>query len=96
MLAVRPEKVYPAAMTIELTREQEAQLHELVQAGKFDSVEQFIAYSLAAVTDEDAEHTDWLRAETPKGLASLDAGRYSAMTTEQIAAEGVRQLDQRR
>ena len=83
-------------MTIELTREQEAQLNALVQAGKFDSVEQFISYSLSAVTDEDAEHTEWLRAETLKGLASLDAGRYSGMTTEQIAAEGARQLDQRR
>ncbi len=83
-------------MTIELTHEQEAQLNELVQAGKFDSVEQFIAYSLAAVTDEDAEHTDWLRAETLKGLVSLNAGRYSAMTTEDIAAKGERQLDTRR
>lgn len=83
-------------MTIELTREQEAQLNELVQAGKFDSVEQFISYSLAAVAVEDAEHINWLRAETLKGLASLSAGRYSAMTTEQIAAEGARQLDQRR
>lgn len=75
MLVVRPEKVYPATMTIELTREQEAQLNELVEAGTFESVEQFIAYSLAAVADEDAEHTDWLRAETLKGLASLEAGR---------------------
>ncbi len=83
-------------MTIELTREQEVRLNKLVEAGKFDSVEQFIAYSLAAVTEEDAEHTDWLRVEALKGLASLDAGRYSAMTTEQIAAEGARQLDQRR
>ena len=49
-------------MKIELTREQEAQLNALVQAGKFDSVEQFISYSLSAVTDEDAEHTEWLRA----------------------------------
>ncbi len=83
-------------MTIELTRDQEAQLNELVEAGTFESVEQFIAYSLAAVADEDAEHTGWLRAETLKGLASLDAGRYSAMTTEQIAAEGARRLDARR
>ncbi|MDQ3396214.1 MAG: hypothetical protein M3511_00350 [Deinococcota bacterium] len=83
-------------MTIELTREQEAQLKELVEAGKFDSVEQFISYSLAAVAEENAEHTDWLRAETRKGLASLDAGRYSEMTTEEIAATGARQLDLRR
>ena len=82
-------------MTIKLTREQESQLNELVQAGKFESVEQFINYSLAAVTEEDAEHTEWLRTETLKGLASLDAGRYSSMTTEEIAAEGARQLDSR-
>lgn len=83
-------------MTIELTREQEARLNELVQTGKFDSVEQFISYSLAAATEEDAEHTDWLRAETLKGLASLDADLYSGRTTEEIAAEGALQLDSRR
>ena len=80
-------------MTIELTREQEAQLNELVQAGKFESVEQFINYSLSAVTEEDAEHSDWLRAETLRGLVSLDAGRYSDKSTEDIAAEGTRLLD---
>jgi Arc/MetJ-type ribon-helix-helix transcriptional regulator len=83
-------------MINELARQQEAQLNALVPAGRFESVEQFISYSLAAVTHEEDEHTDWLRAETLKGLASLDAGHYSAMTTEQIAAEGARQLDQRR
>ena len=45
-------------MIIELTREQEAQLNELVQVGKFDSVEQFIALLLVAVTNEAAELTD--------------------------------------
>ncbi len=80
-------------MTIELTREQEAQLNELVQAGKFESVEQFISYSLSAVTEEDAEHTDWLRAEILKGLASLNAGRYSQKSTEDIAAEGAQLLE---
>lgn len=80
-------------MTIELTREQEAQLDELVRAGKFESVEQFISYSLSAVTEEDAEHSDWLRAETLKGLVSLDAGRHSDKSTEDIAAEGTRLLD---
>lgn len=80
-------------MTIELTREQEAQLSQLVQTGKFESVEQFISYSLSAVAEEDAEHTDWLRAETLKGLASLDAGRYSNLSTEEIAAKGMRQAE---
>ena len=80
-------------MTIELTREQEAQLSQLVQTGKFESVEQFISYSLSAVTEENTEHTDWLRAETLKGLASLDAGRYSQKSTEDIAAEGTRQVE---
>ncbi len=80
-------------MTIELTREQEAQLSQLVQTGKFESVEQFISYSLSAVSEEDAEHTDWLRAETLKGLASLDAARYSHKSTEDIAAEGTRLLE---
>lgn len=80
-------------MTIELTREQEAQLSQLVQTGKFESVEQFISYSLSAVSEEDAEQTDWLRAETLKGLASLDAGRYSSKSTEKIAAEGTRQVE---
>ena len=77
-------------MTISLIREQEAQLKRLVQAGTFESVEQFINYSLAAVTMEDAEHTAWLKVEVHRGLSSLDAGRYSAMTTEEIAAEGAR------
>lgn len=80
-------------MTIQLTREQEAQLNQLVQTGKFDSVEQFISYSLSAVTEEAAEHTDWLRAETLKGLASLAAGRYSDKSTQEIAAEGARLLE---
>lgn len=80
-------------MTIQLTREQEAQLNQLVQTGKFDSIEQFISYSLSAVTEEDAEHTDWLRAEALKGLASLDAGRYSDKSTEEIAAKGARLLE---
>jgi len=82
-------------MTIELTREQEARLNELVQNGKFESVEQFIDYSLAAVADEDAEHTKWLRAEILKGITSLEVGHTSAMTTEEIAAEGARQLNAR-
>lgn len=80
-------------MAIQLTRKQEAQLDQLVQTGKFDSVEQFISYSRSAVTEEDAEHTDWLRVETLKGLASLDAGRYSDKSTEEIAAEGARLLE---
>lgn len=87
------QDAYPWGMTIELTREQEAQLSQLVQAGKFESVEQFINYSLSAVSTEDAEHTDWLRAETLKGLASLDAGRYSNLSTEDIAAKGMRQTE---
>lgn len=81
-------------MTIELTQEQEAQLNRLVQAGTFDSVEQFITYSLAMVSEEDPEHTAWLKARVQEGLASLDAGRYSTMSTEEIATEGARLFDQ--
>ncbi|UCH25834.1 MAG: hypothetical protein JSV66_18230 [Trueperaceae bacterium] len=83
-------------MTIDLTPEQEAQLIRLVQTGVFESVEQFIGYSLAMVGQEDAEHKAWLKAELQKGIASLDAGHFSTMSTEEIAAEGARQLDEHR
>ncbi len=82
-------------MIIELIKEQEAQLNALVQTGKFSSAEQFISYSLS-IASEDAEHTDWLRAEALKGLEGLDAGRYSDKTTEEIADKGARQLNSQR
>ena len=80
-------------MTIELTREQEQQLNQLVNTGVFDSAEQFITYSLAAVSEEDAEHTAWLKAEVQKGLASLDAGKYSNLSTAEIVAKASENFD---
>ena len=80
-------------MTIELTETQEAKLKKLVSDGHFDSIEQALDYALASVAVETEEETAWLKARVHEGLASLDAGRTSTMSTREIAAEGARQLD---
>ena len=72
-----------------LSKEQEAQLDAMIRAGKFESAEQFIDYSLALV-EEDAETTAWLRTKVGKGLASLDKGESSSLSTEEIVAEAKR------
>ena len=78
-------------MTISLTAEQESKLQELIQKGQFESPEQFISYSLASL-DEDEDTTAWLKAQVAKGLQSLDEGKRSSLSTEEIVAEAQKRL----
>ncbi len=78
-------------MTIALTQEQETKLKELLDAGQFESPEQFIAYSLALL-EEDEETTAWFKLEVGKGLKSLDQGTYSQKTTTELVSEAERRL----
>lgn len=81
-------------MTIALTQEQEVKLKELLDAGQFESPEQFIAYSLASL-EEDKETTVWFKSAVNKGLKSLDQGHYSQRTTSELVTEAERRLSTR-
>jgi Arc/MetJ-type ribon-helix-helix transcriptional regulator len=74
-------------MTISLTRGQEARLQKLIDAGKFESAEHFIDYSLHAVDVEgdlleDDAFADYVRAKLKEAQDDIDNKQVRRYTKE--------------
>jgi Arc/MetJ-type ribon-helix-helix transcriptional regulator len=72
-------------MTITLTPEQTAQIQGLVDAGRFGSAEDALAYSIELVAHESTRLAQY----SPKTLARLDEGMDEANRGEFVSQEEV-------
>ena len=73
-------------MTIELSREQEALLEEILASGQFESAEQFINHSLTNALVEDA-FNDQVSAMLQEAQADKAAGRVVATPEGKLVTE---------
>ncbi len=62
-------------MTIELTREQEKIVRGLVQAGRYDSVEQFIDEAITKAYIETQQFIEWAKERHQSAEADIKAGQ---------------------
>jgi Arc/MetJ-type ribon-helix-helix transcriptional regulator len=87
-------------MTLSLTREQEDRLEQLLKSGRFDSLEQFISYSLRTLELEDeimndTAYSDYLRNLLKESQLAKSEGRVVSIPEGQLASELKRRREAR-
>lgn len=89
-------------MTLSLTKEQEARLQQLIDAGLLESAEELIDYALGLASEHDDAYNDWLRARLQQAQDDIDEGRvrlYTSTTlhelTEDVKLRGRQRLKAR-
>jgi Arc/MetJ-type ribon-helix-helix transcriptional regulator len=71
-------------MTISLSKEQEARLQQLIDAGLLESAEELIDYALGVASEQDDAYNDWLRAKLQEAQHDIDQGRIRTYTTDTL------------
>lgn len=79
-------------MTIVLTRQQEAAIRALVEAGVFESEAAALDFGLRRLTEE-AGKLDALRADIQAGIAQADRGELREVNAEEIMARVRRRFE---
>lgn len=73
-------------MIIELTREQESFLRDLVESGRYESVEAFIDAAIAAAFSETERFAQWASERHAQAVEDVAAGRVVSVPKGKMAA----------
>ena len=83
-MAATPKKVYAWRMTVDLPREAEQFVKQLLATGDYADERAVVAEALARWQQQKAMEAT-VRAEVQRGLDDLDAGRYRTIRTPEEA-----------
>ena len=73
-------------MTIELTREQESLVRDLVESGRYESVEAFIEAAITSAFSETERFAQWAHERHAQAVEDVAAGRVVSVPKGKMAA----------
>ena len=88
------QKVYPVAMSIELTPEQQRYVEQQIATGKYPSESALVQRALEVLQRRDERLTE-LQAGIARGVEDMKAGRYRTVSTPAEAEALAEEIKQR-